>query len=115
MVGMKGTREKPSIVSARTPFTSSHQKSNAITHGREELYKFFGGDNGADIPMKMTWHHLAFSEKEQIGFGEYSFEMHGRYHGIVVMKIEAGPIKHWREYQYSSELNWKEFTRHNPF
>ncbi|HKY54486.1 MAG TPA: nuclear transport factor 2 family protein [Anaerolineales bacterium] len=86
-----------------------------LYHGRAELYEFFGGDHGTDIPMNMTWHHLAFNEQEQIGFGEYTFEMHRRYHGIVVVKIEAGRIKHWREYQYQTGLNWKEFTQHNQF
>lgn len=60
-----------------------------LYHGRAELYEFFGGDDGRDIPMKMTWHHLAFNEEAQIGFGEYTFEMHGRYHGGVVAKIES--------------------------
>ena len=86
-----------------------------LYHGRAELYEFFGGDHGPDIPMKMTWHHLAFNEEEQVGFGEYTFQMHGRYHGIVVVKVEAGLIHHWREYQYPTELNWEEFTSHNPF
>lgn len=86
-----------------------------LYRGREELYEFFGSDHGTDIPMKITWHHLAFNEAEQIGFGEYSFEMHGRYHGIVVVKIEKGLIKHWREYQYPTELAWNEFTQYNPF
>lgn len=86
-----------------------------LYHGRAELYEFFGGDSGPDIPMKMTWHHLAFNEQEQIGFGEYSFEMHGRYHGIVVVRVEAGLIKQWREYQYRTELDWDAFTNHNPF
>ena len=81
-----------------------------LYRGRTQLYEFFGGDNGTDIPMKMAWHHLAFNEEEQIGFGEYTFEMHGRYHGIVVVKIESGMVKHWREYQYQTELNWEEFT-----
>ena len=85
-----------------------------LYHGRAELYEFFGGDAGTDIPMKMTWHHLAFNEEEQVGFGEYTFQMHGRYHGIVIVKIESGLIKHWREYQYQSELSWEEFTSHNP-
>ena len=65
--------------------------------------------------MKMTWHHLAFNELQQIGFGEYTFEMHGCYHGIVIVKIKAGLIKHWREYQYKTELSWEEFTSHNTF
>lgn len=86
-----------------------------LYHGRAKLYEFFGGDNGTDLPMKMTWHHLAFNEAEQIGFGEYTFQMHGRYHGIVIVKIEAGLIKQWREYQYRSELSWEEFTSQNPF
>lgn len=86
-----------------------------LYHGRAELYEFFGGDSGTDLPMKMTWHHLAFNEGEQVGFGEYTFQMHGRYHGIVVVKLESGRIKHWREYQYRSELKWQEFTSQNPF
>jgi hypothetical protein len=86
-----------------------------LYRGRTELYEFFGGDRGTDLPMQMTWHHLAFNQAEQVGFGEYTFQMHGRYHGIVVVKIEAGLIRHWREYQYKSELDWKTFTSQNPF
>ena len=86
-----------------------------LYHGRGELYEFFGGDAGTDIPMQMTWHHLAFNEDEQIGFGEYTFQMHARYHGIVVVKIGSGLIKHWREYQYRTGDDWEEFTRHNLF
>jgi hypothetical protein len=86
-----------------------------LYHGRLELYEFFGGDNGPHRPMNMTWHHLAFNETEQIGFGEYTFEMNRRYHGIVVVKIESGRIKYWREYQYPTELGWESFTKHNPF
>lgn len=86
-----------------------------LYHGRAELYEFFGGDSGTDLPMKMSWHHLAFNEQEQVGFGEYTFEMHGRYHGIVVVQVAAGLIKNWREYQYRTELNWEAFTSQNPF
>ena len=86
-----------------------------LYRGRTELYEFLGGDNGTDIPMQMTWHHLAFNEEDQIGFGEYTFQMHGRYHGIVIVKVESGLIKQWREYQYRTELSWEEFTSHNPF
>ena len=86
-----------------------------LYHGRAEIYEFFGGDSGTDLPMKMTWHHLAFNEENQIGFGEYTFEMHGRYHGIVVLKIESGLIKGWREYQYQTVLGWESFTKDNSF
>ena len=86
-----------------------------LYHGRAALYDFFGGDAGTDLPMRMTWHHLALHEQEQIGFGEYTFQLNNRYHGIVIVKLESGLIKHWREYQYRSDLGWEEFTRHNSF
>ena len=86
-----------------------------LYHGRAELYEFFGGDAGTEIPMQMNWHHLAFNEQEQVGFGEYTFQMNSRYHGIVIVSLEAGLIKYWREYQYRSEFSWEEFTSHTPF
>jgi hypothetical protein len=86
-----------------------------VHHGRAELYEFFGGDAGPQIPMHMTWHHLAFNEEEQTGFGEYSFRMHGNYHGIVTVKVENNLIKYWREYQYKTELSWEEFAKLNLF
>jgi ketosteroid isomerase-like protein len=48
--------------------------------GRKALYEFFGGGKKAEPPMKMVWHHLAFDEEGQIGFGEYTFQMNNRYH-----------------------------------
>ena len=86
-----------------------------VYHGRNELYEFFGGDKGTEIPMHMAWHHLAFNEEEQVGFGEYSFRMVGNYHGIVTVKIENGLVKFWREYQYQTGLKWEEFSKLNPF
>jgi hypothetical protein len=86
-----------------------------VHRGRAELYEFFGGESGPDVPMHMTWHHLAFNEKEQVGFGEYSFRMHGNYHGIVTVKVANGLVKFWREYQYKTELSWEEFTKLNLF
>ena len=65
--------------------------------------------------MKMTWHHLAFDEESQVGFGEYTFQMNYRYHGVVVVRIRGGKIANWREYQYESPLEWKEFVRKNDF
>jgi hypothetical protein len=86
-----------------------------VHHGRAALYEFFGGDQGPDVPMHMTWHHLAFNEDEQVGFGEYSFRMHGSYHGIVTVKVENHFIKFWREYQYKTDLSWEEFSKLNLF
>ena len=108
-----GAREAADCFSEDAIYIEPPEKQ--LYRGRDALYEFFGGDHGTDIPMKMTWYHLAFNEHEQIGFGEYSFEMHRRYHGIVVVKIKAGLNKHWREYQYRTEVGWEEFTRNNPF
>jgi len=83
--------------------------------GRKALFEFFGGDKKPDPPMSMTWHHLAFDEDGQIGFGEYTYQGNNRYHGIVIVKIKSGKIGNWREYQYKSELKWKDFVEKNPF
>jgi hypothetical protein len=83
--------------------------------GREALYEFFGGDKKPEPPMRMTLRHLAFDEDSQIGFGEYTFQMNNRYHGIVVVKVKNGKISNWREYQYKSDLEWKEFVKKNDF
>src|SRR5262245_37679098 len=83
--------------------------------GRAALYEFFGGGKKPEPPMKMTWHHLAFDEESQIGFGEYTFQMNNRYHGIVVVKVKNGKISNWREYQYKSDLEWKEFVKKMTF
>lgn len=83
--------------------------------GRSALYEFFGGDDKPEPPMNMIWHHLAFDEDSQVGFGEHTFQMNHRYHGIVVVQIRAGQISHWREYQYRSDLAWKDFVGHSGF
>jgi hypothetical protein len=83
--------------------------------GRKEIFEFFGGDAGFEVPMKMEWHNLAFNEEKQIGFGEYTFAMNNQYHGIVVMKFENGKIVRWREYQYKSPLSWNDFAEESKF
>jgi hypothetical protein len=83
--------------------------------GWKEIFEFFGGDTGFEIPMKMEWHNLAFNEEKQIGFGEYTFAMNNQYHGIVVMKFENGKIVRWREYQYKSTQEWDDFAEESKF
>jgi ketosteroid isomerase-like protein len=83
--------------------------------GRHQIFEFFGGEKGFDKPMKMKWHNLAFNEKDQVGFGEYTFALNNQYHGIVVMKLEKGKITHWREYQYQSAIDWETFTGESKF
>ena len=88
---------------------------NQLYKGRKEIFEFFGGEHGFDIPMKMEWHNLAFNEEKQIGFGEYTFAMNNQYHGIVIMKFENGKIVKWREYQYKSSLSWDDFAEESKF
>jgi hypothetical protein len=61
-----------------------------------------GGPNKPTPPMYMQWHHLAFNEKEQVGYGEFTFQMNLRYRGIVTVQIQVGKIANWREYEYQS-------------
>ena len=83
--------------------------------GRAALFTFFGGDENPPPSMSMTWHHLAFNETEQVGFGEYTYKGRNQYHGIVIVKVAHGLIRHWREYQYQSALPWQEFTARSFF
>lgn len=84
--------------------------------GRDAIRRHFVGD-GAESrpPMKMQWHHLAFEPSTGVGFGEYSFEMYSRCHGVVVIQLQGWLIRRWREYRYKSALSWEAFTAANPF
>ncbi len=53
--------------------------------GRAALFKFFGGNEGRKSQMKMTWHHLTFNPRTQIGTGEFTFEYGGKVHGMVIV------------------------------
>ena len=83
--------------------------------GRQSLFEYFGGAKGRDLPMHMQWHHLVFDSKRQIGMGEYTFRYRIQTHGIVVVRIENGLIKNWREYEVESELPWEEYVGTNRF
>jgi len=58
--------------------------------GRAALFEFFGGARGPESPMHMQWHNLVFDDAKQIGMGEYTFQMHARYHGVVIVKLRDG-------------------------
>jgi hypothetical protein len=65
--------------------------------------------------MKMTWHHLTFNDATGVGSGEFTFEAGTYSHGVVMVRIRNGRIQNWREYYYETELDWKDFIKHNPF
>jgi hypothetical protein len=84
--------------------------------GKRTLYEFFGGDKGRESPMRMLWHHLAFDEESQVGFGEYTFKYKEyQAHGVVTVKVRDGKISNWREYEVESSLSWESFIGENRF
>ena len=58
--------------------------------GRRAIYDFFGRPTKPQPPMRMEWHHLAFKEREQVGYGEYTFQMN--HSGIVTVLIQNGKL-----------------------
>lgn len=86
-----------------------------VKNGREALYEYFGGDKGIGHPVVMTWHYVVFDRDLQLGAGEFTFEMNGRGHGIVLVKLREGKISNWREYFTKSDLDWAAFEGDNKF
>jgi len=84
--------------------------------GRNAIFEFFGGVDGRDSWMRMTWHNKTFNQRTSIGAGEFTFEWPGgQVHGMVSIKVEGDLISHWREYYYDSDLSWEEFTAQHSF
>lgn len=78
--------------------------------GKEELYQYFGGDNGFD--MKLQWHNLFFDEEQQTGIGEYTFEFNNMiHHGVTIVELQDGKIKFWREYDTTGTISYDEFIK----
>jgi hypothetical protein len=66
--------------------------------------------------MRMLWHHIAFDEKSQVGFGEYTFKYKEyQAHGVVTIKVQNGMISNWREYEVQSSASWETFIGENKF
>lgn len=84
--------------------------------GRQALEEFFHGADPNRPPNKMymVWHHVAFEEASQRGYGEYTFRRspsEGLYrHGIVSVQLKDGLIYRWREYQYQSDEPYEKFA-----
>jgi len=89
--------------------------SSRTHRGRQELFEFFGGQNGRPRPMSMQWHHLLFDQANQIGAGEYTFTYEIRTHGMVIVRVVSGKIANWREYEQESPLEWETFVGTNRF
>jgi hypothetical protein len=82
--------------------------------GRTAVYELSGGDRPS--PISMTWHHLIFDPDQQVGCGEYTFRGRRQFHGLVIVQVDDGRIRRWREYQYhDDERNWAEFVGDSRF
>jgi len=83
--------------------------------GRKVLYEYFGGAKGRALPMQMQWHNLVFDPERQVGVGEYSFRYQIQTHGMVIVRMQDGLIRNWREYEVESNLTWEQFIGENRF
>jgi hypothetical protein len=80
-----------------------------LYRGRTALREFFAASIAPARSDRMLWHAVAFDSVRQVGFGEYTYRGRQNYHGIVVVHLEGGLIRSWREYQYGSPLAWEAF------
>ena len=83
--------------------------------GRKELFEWFGGSKGRELPMDMKWHHILFDPAQQIGVGEFTFRYRIQTHGLVIVNISNGLIANWREYEIESPLPWDRLIGDNRF
>ena len=81
-----------------------------LYRGRPALREFFAASIVPPRSDRMRWHAMAFDSVRQVGFGEYTYRGRQNYHGIVVVHLEGGLIRSWREYQYGSPLSWEAFV-----
>jgi SnoaL-like domain len=81
-----------------------------LYRGRPALREFFVASIAPPRSDRLRWHAVAFDSVRQVGFGEYTYRGQQNYHGIVVVHLEGGLIRSWREYQYGSPLSWEAFV-----
>ena len=78
--------------------------------GHEQLRPYFAALTPGTL---MQFHTVAFDERTQTGFGEYSFG-HERSetadHGVAVVEIAGECISVWREYQRKGPPAFAEFV-----
>ncbi len=78
--------------------------------GHKQLRPYF---NELDNKYKMEFHNLWFNKNTQSGVAEYTFS-YGKDTsdvGIVVVELDNGKIKFWREYQRKGPTDFDEFLQ----
>lgn len=94
----------------------SEQTLGRVFHGHDELIKHFARAFEGDGWMRLTWRHISFDARSQVGAGEFSFYWPaGQVHGMVCVRMEGGRIANWREYAIVSDLDWDAFQGANRF
>lgn len=76
--------------------------------GHEQLRPYFAE---LDSTYRMEFHNLWFNRSAQTGVGEYTFS-YGRDTsdvGVVVVELQKGKIKFWREYQVKGPTDFARF------
>jgi SnoaL-like domain len=81
-----------------------------LYRGRAALQEFFATSIAPARSDRLRWHTVAFDSVQQVGFGEYTYRGRQNFHGVVVLHLNGGLIRSWREYQYGSPLAWEEFV-----
>ena len=84
--------------------------STQYFRGHEQLRPYF--DELTDA-HKMEFHHLWFNTNAQTGSGEFTFSYGGDTStvGVVVVELENGKIKFWREYLRTGPTEFEDFLR----
>jgi hypothetical protein len=80
--------------------------------GHEQLRPYFAALRPG---IYMTFHNLCFNEPTQTGMGEYTFGMSGKETadvGVIVVELQDGRIKKWREYQRKGPADFDQFSAH---
>jgi hypothetical protein len=80
--------------------------------GHQQLRPYFAA---LQPGIYMTFHNLCFNEATQIGMGEFTFGMSGKETadvGVVVVELQNGRIKKWREYPRKGPADFEQFRVH---
>lgn len=81
-----------------------------LYRGTRELEKLFDGLQPSTF---MALHEVAFDQRRQVGFAEFSFGRTGSgsaVHGVVVVRLRDGRIASWREYFESGPEAFSDFV-----
>lgn len=80
--------------------------------GHSQLRPYF---DALDKDHRMTFHNLWFDEEKQTGVGEFTFSYGSDTAtvGIVVVELENGKIKFWREYLQVGPTDFERFLSTN--